>query len=389
MKSVIVFGATGSIGASVLSVLRAHPEDFRIAGLAAGRGGEKLGALAREFPEAAIALGQEANADAFAALLAGSGRSGRLYRGPDASLDLLADVAADIRVAAIGGTYGLKLTLAAAKRGGRLLVANKETLVSAGRLFLEAAAGTEVLPLDSEHCAIWQCLEGRGTPGVSRLFLTASGGPFLDWPAERLAGATPEDAVRHPVWRMGAKISVDSATLANKALEVIEAHHFFGFPFDDIEVLVHPQSAVHGMIEFVDGTLIACLGACDMRHPVSRLLFHPERRESRLPRLDLSVLGRLDFARPDSGRFPLFEAGIQAGRRGDRAAAFFNAANEAAVELFLARRLSFPGLAQTVLAAMRESADGDFSSLSEIVETHERAKSLVGNLAESRACMSD
>ncbi|MDR2390157.1 MAG: 1-deoxy-D-xylulose-5-phosphate reductoisomerase [Planctomycetota bacterium] len=387
MKNVVIFGATGSVGTNALSVLRAHPDDFRIVGLAAGRGGEKLGALAREFPEAAIALGQGADADAFAAFSAGADRSGRLYRGPDASLDLLADVSADIRVAAIGGTYGLKLTLAAAKRGGRLLVANKETLVSAGRLFLAAAAasGTEVLPLDSEHCAIWQCLEGRNASGISRLFLTASGGPFLDWPDERLTRATPEDATRHPVWRMGAKISVDSATLANKALEVIEAHHFFGFPFDDIEVLVHPQSAVHGMIEFVDGTLIACLGACDMRHPVSRLLFHPERKENGLPRLDLSALGRLDFARPDSGRFPLFEAGISAGRRGDRAAAFFNAANEAAVEFFLSRRLSFPGLAQTVLAAMRESADGNFSNLPEIMETHERAKNLVGKLVGNGA----
>ncbi|MDR1534571.1 MAG: 1-deoxy-D-xylulose-5-phosphate reductoisomerase [Planctomycetota bacterium] len=384
MKDIIILGATGSIGSKVLAVIRAHPGEFRVAGLAAGRDRKKLAALGREFPEASLALGSS-EAENGRESLGPSPGGGRFYSGPDGLLRLLAETPAEVCVAAIGGTAGLEPTFSAVSRGARLLLANKEVLVSAGRLFLAAAreGGSEILPIDSEHCAVWQCLEGRDNAEVANITLTASGGPFRDWPAERLERATPEEAVRHPIWSMGKKISVDSATLANKALEVIEAHHLFNLPFEAIRVLVHPQSLVHGLVEFVDGTQLACLGISDMRQPISRMLFHPRRLDGGLPRLDLAAGGGLDFAPPDPERFPLLPAGIRAGQGGDRSAAFFNAANEAAVKLFLARRLSFPGIARAVVDAMRESEGGDFTRLAEIGETHERAGRLVAKLAES------
>ena len=383
MKSVIVLGSTGSVGSNVLSVIRDHPEDFRVAGLVAGMGGEKLAALAREFPDAAVALARDADARAFADLLANTKRAGRFYDAPDGALELLADIHADICVAAVSGTAGLELAFAAAARETRILLANKEVLVSAGRLFMDAvrAGGSEVYPLDSEHTALWQCLESKNRDEVEKLIITASGGPFRLWPAERIAGATPEDALKHPVWRMGAKISVDSATLANKALEVIEAHHLFGFAFDAMDILVHPQSAVHGIAEFVDGSLIAHMGICDMRQPIAYMLFHPRRRPNKLPRMDLAAIGRLDFERPDYKRFPMLPIGLEAGRRGGKFPALYNAANEAAVELFLARRLSFPGIARVVGAVMEEGEKGDFSGLDEVAAVHARARRRVLELA--------
>ncbi len=384
MKNVVVLGATGSVGSNVLAVVRDHPEDFRVAGLVAGRGGEKLAALAKEFPDAAVALGREADGAAFAALLGNPGRKGRFFAGPEGALELLATVKFDTCVAAVSGTAGLDLAFAAAARAARILLANKEVLVSAGRLFMDAAAagGSEVLPVDSEHTALWQCLEGRRREDVERLIVTASGGPFRNWPAERLARATPEDALKHPVWRMGAKISVDSATLANKALELIEAHHLFGFGFDSLDALVHPQSAIHGIAELVDGSLIAHMGICDMRQPIACMLFYPERRPTRLPRLDLAALARLDFEKPDRGRFPLLDLGIAAGRRGGKHPAHFNAANEAAVELFLERRLPFTGIARAVGAALEKADGGEFASPAEVADTHARARRLVMEFAK-------
>ncbi len=384
MKSVVVLGATGSVGSNVLAVIREHPEDFRVAGLVAGRAGEKLAALAREFPDAAVALGRGTEDAAFAGALRDSGRAGRFFAGPDGALELVSSAGADICVAAVAGTAGLELTFAAAARETRILLANKEVLVSAGRLFMDAAraGGSEVLPLDSEHTALWQCLEGRRREEVARLVVTASGGPFRGWPAERLAHATPADALKHPVWRMGAKISVDSATLANKALELIEAHHLFGLGFDRLDALVHPQSAIHGIAEFVDGSLIAHMGICDMRQPIACMLFYPERRPTRLPRLDLAALARLDFEPPDRARFPMLDLGVEAGRRGGKYPALYNAANEAAVELFLAGRLSFPGIARAVGAALEKGEDGEFAGLAEVAETHARARRLVLEFAE-------
>ncbi len=384
MRNVVILGATGSIGASVLSVIRDHPEDFRVTGFAAGRPGPAFAALAAEFPDADAAVAEDA--DAFEEELRRSGWRGRYYHGADAAERLVRHADADDCVAAIAGTAGLRPAFAAAERGLRILLANKETLVSAGALFLDAvrAGRAALLPLDSEHAALWQCLDlggGRRRTDVTRLTITASGGPFRTWTAERMACASPADALKHPVWRMGAKISVDSATLANKALEVIEAHHLFGLPFDAIDILVHPQSVVHGMAEFMDGSILAHMGVCDMRQPIACMLFHPERRGSGLPRVNLADIGRLDFEKPDCGRFPLLGLGLEAGRRGGERPAAFNAANETAVELFLAGKLAFGDMARVVGAATACAGDSPLRSVDDVLQAHERARRAVLNAA--------
>ncbi len=381
MKRVIILGATGSVGTNTLAVIRDHPEAFRAVGLVAGGGGPAMADLCREFPEAAVALG---HGDC-SAVVPGD-RPGRVHPGPDGPLRLLAETPADICVAAVSGTAGLSLAFAAAAREMTILLANKEVLVSAGRLFMDAAraGGSRVLPLDSEHTALWQCLEGRSAADVHKLTITASGGPFRLWSSERMAGATPADALRHPVWRMGAKISIDSATLANKAMELIEAHHLFGLPFEAMEALVHPQSAIHGMVELVDGSIIAHMGICDMRQPIACMLFHPEHRPNRLPRLDLARLGRLDFTRPDEERFPLLRIGIDAGRRGGSFPALFNAANEAAVHLFLQGRLRFPDIARAVEAALDKGEKGEFANLEQVAEVHAKGHRLVEEFARRK-----
>lgn len=380
MRNVVILGATGSIGASVLSVIRDHPEDFRVTGFAAGRPGPAVAALAAEFPDAYAAVAEDAGG--FGEELRRGGWRGRYYHGGDAAERLVRAVDADDCVAAIAGTAGLRPAFAAAERGLRILLANKEALVSAGELFLAAvkAGGAELLPLDSEHAALWQCLDlgdGRRRSDVTRAILTASGGPFRTWTAERMADASPGDALQHPVWRMGAKISVDSATLANKALEVIEAHHLFGLPFDVLEILVHPQSIVHGMVEFANGSALAHMGVCDMRQPIACMLFHPERRESGLRRVDLAEVGRLDFGKPDMERFPLLGLGLEAGRRGGACPAEFNAANETAVELFLKGKLAFGEMARVVGAAMMGASDSPIHSIADVLQAHERARRAV------------
>jgi 1-deoxy-D-xylulose-5-phosphate reductoisomerase len=255
-------------------------------------------------------------------------------------------------------------------------------MVSAGHLFNTAAraGNAPVLPLDSEHAALWQCLEGRDRAAVENVWITASGGPFRTWPKEQMSAATPADAVKHPKWSMGAKISVDSATLANKALEVIEAHMLFGIPVEKIGILVHPQSAVHGIVEFADGSHIAHLGICDMRQPAAYMLHYPERRANSLPRFDLLQLGRLDFEAPDTERFPLLALGLDAARRGGGYPALFNAANETAVELFLEGKIAFPRIAEAVAAAMREGlmlVAQEPATLADITNIHTEAARLV------------
>ncbi len=372
MKNLVILGATGSIGACALDVIREHPGDFRVAGLAAAHPGEKLLALAREFPDADIAVANDPEG-----LFPGdSPHRGRVFTGPEAALDLVRECDADTCVAGISGIAGLRPAFAAAERGMRILLANKEVLVSAGRLFREAvrAGGATVLPLDSEHAALWQCLEGKPRDAVEKIWITASGGPFRTWTREQMAAATPADAVKHPRWNMGVKISVDSATLANKALEVVEAHMLFDIPVEKIGVLVHPQAAVHGIVEFADGGQLAHMGICDMRQPASCMLFHPERRaDGRLPRFDLLGLGRLDFEAPDGERFPLFALGLEAARRGGGFPALFNAANETAVLLFLGGALTFPQLADAVASAMRGEAAREPASLDDIDAIHREA----------------
>ena len=355
MKRVAVLGATGSIGSSALDVISRHPDRLRASVLAAGRQVDALLALCRlHQPDHAVI----ADPDGFAALRDGlreAGLSTRAHAGDEALVGLVSGDACDTVVAAIVGAAGLGSTLAAARAGKRLLLANKESVVLAGELLARAAAegGATVLPVDSEHNAIFQCLPADGGRcGVRRLLLTASGGPFRGRDRASLATVTPDQACAHPRWVMGRKISVDSATLMNKGLEVIEAHFLFGVEADRIEVLVHPQSIVHSLVDYVDGSMLAQLGNPDMRTALAYGLGWPQRLEAGVAALDLAALGRLDFEAPDRAAFPCLGLAYAALATGGSAPAILNAANEVAVAAFLAGRLPFLGIPALVEATL-------------------------------------
>jgi len=354
VKRVAVLGATGSIGTSTLDVVARHPERFQASVLAAHRNVEALAELCVRFrPELAVVADPACEPELRARLVAAGVRT-RVLAGPDALIEAAAGDAADVVVAAIVGAAGLPSTLAAARAGKRLLLANKEAIVMAGPLLLAAlaAGGGDLLPIDSEHNAIYQCLPqrrtGEGAAGVRRLLLTASGGPFRGWNAERLRTVTPELACAHPNWRMGRKISVDSATLMNKGLEVIEAHFLFGAAADAIDVVVHRQSIVHSLVEYLDGSVLAQLGQPDMRTAIAYGLAWPERIEAGVRPLDLVALARLDFEAADGETFRCLPLAYAALRAGGNAPAVLNAANEEAVAAFLEGRLDFPGIAAII-----------------------------------------
>ncbi len=333
MRGVAILGSTGSIGRSTLAVLRRHADEFRVVALTARSDAAGLAAQVEEWtpPISGIADG---GTEAGAAILTGAATDSRV----------------DIVVNAIVGAAGLDATLAALAAGKRVALANKESLVMAGELVLEAAraGGGEVIPIDSEHSAVLQCMSGCRAP-VSRVTLTASGGPFRDWDAGRMALATVEQALQHPTWRMGRKISVDSATLANKALELIEAHHLFGLSYDALGAVIHPQSIVHALVEFADGSVVAQLGFPSMELPILYALTHPDRLPDQgIRRFDPLSAGPLTFEAVRTERFAAFRAGIEAGRAGGTAPAVFNAANEEAVAAFLAGRISFGRIGELV-----------------------------------------
>jgi len=358
MRNVAVLGATGSIGTSALDVISRHPERLRVGVLAAGSNVEALLELCREHqPEHAVI----ADVKHYPALHSGLREAGlrtQAHAGDEALQQLVGSDACDTVVAAIVGAAGLASTLAAAKAGKRLLLANKEALVLAGELLMGAAsrANAEIVPIDSEHNAIFQCLRSRNTQGdVRRIVLTASGGPFRGRSLESLASVTPEQAIAHPKWTMGPKISVDSATLMNKGLELIEAHHLFAIPGDKLGVLVHPQSLVHSLVEFVDGSTLAQLGLPDMRTSLAVGLGWPERIDSGVAGLDLLAHPRLEFEAPDEQAFPCLGLAWRALESGGTAPAILNAANEVAVSAFLQGRIGFlsiPALVESTLAAL-------------------------------------
>ncbi|MET4614470.1 1-deoxy-D-xylulose-5-phosphate reductoisomerase [Stenotrophomonas sp. 2619] len=366
-RRVAVFGATGSIGASALDVIARHPDRYRASVLAAGRQVEALVALCVQHrPDHAVI----ADDTLFAALRDGlrdAGLPTQAHAGAAALDQLAASAECDTLVAAIVGAAGLSSTLAAAAAGKRILLANKESLVLAGELLMRqaASAGAEIIPIDSEHSAIFQCLRSRDASlegaGVRRILLTASGGPFRGRSRAELGQVTPAQAVAHPKWSMGPKISVDSATLMNKGLEVIEAHHLFGVPGERIEVLVHPQSLVHSLVEFVDGSTLAQMGLPDMRTTLAVGLGWPQRIESGVGGLDLLAQGRLDFEAPDNDAFPCLGLAWQAMAAGGTAPAILNAANEVAVSAFLQGKVAFlaiPALVANALSTLSvESAD--------------------------------
>nr|WP_219339808.1 1-deoxy-D-xylulose-5-phosphate reductoisomerase [Luteimonas salinisoli] len=362
-------GATGSIGGSALDVIARHPQRLRASVLAAGSNVDALLALCRTHrPDHAVV----ADESRFAALRDGLRAAGlpvRAHAGAAALDALVAGEACDIVVAAIVGAAGLDSTLAAARAGKRLLLANKESLVLAGELLTAAAraGGATIVPIDSEHNAIFQCLpEGRVDAGVRRIVLTASGGPFRGRSRDALVAVTPAQAVAHPKWSMGPKISVDSATLMNKGLEVIEAHHLFGLPDDRIDVLVHPQSLVHSLVEFVDGSTLAQMGLPDMRTALAVGLGWPRRIASGVCGLDLLAHGRLDFEAPDPQAFPCLGLARQALQAGGTAPAVLSAANEVAVSAFLQGRIGFLNIPDLVADALAALPAGAASTLEEL-----------------------
>lgn len=371
MRQVAVLGATGSIGTSALDVIARHPGAMRASVLAAGRNvGALLEACRRHRPDHA-AIADEAALPALRDGLRAAGLDTRAHAGMDAIAALAGDAGSDTVVAAIVGAAGLDSTLAAARAGKALLLANKESLVLAGELVMAAARehGARVIPIDSEHNAIFQCLPADGDcRDVRRLVLTASGGPFRGRRREELAAVTPAQAVAHPRWSMGPKISVDSATLMNKGLEVIEAHHLFGLPAARIDVLVHPQSLVHSLVEFIDGSTLAQLGLPDMRTALAVGLGWPRRIASGVGGLDLLAQGRLDFEAPDTAAFPCLRLAYQALDAGGTAPAVLNAANEEAVSAFLQGRIGFltiPALVEDALAALPAAPAASLAALRE------------------------
>ncbi|GIX37712.1 MAG: 1-deoxy-D-xylulose 5-phosphate reductoisomerase [Silanimonas sp.] len=347
LSRVALLGATGSIGGSALDVIARHPGRFVVDALSAHARVDELLALCRRFRPRLAAVADPVHYPALRDGLAAAGLPTIAMAGPEALETIAADPGNDTVIAAIVGAAGVASTLAAARAGKRLLLANKESVVLAGELLMAEVArgGARLVPIDSEHNAIFQCLPtdgGRG--GVRRLLLTASGGPFRGWSRERLAGVSPEQACAHPNWSMGRKISVDSASLMNKGLEVIEAHHLFGLPGERIEVVVHPQSTIHSLVDYVDGSMLAQLGQPDMRTTLAVGLAWPERIEAGVAPLDLVALSRLDFERPDTGAFPCLRLAYEALAAGGSLPAVLNAANEVAVSAFLQRRLAFLGI---------------------------------------------
>ncbi|WP_295963611.1 1-deoxy-D-xylulose-5-phosphate reductoisomerase [uncultured Xanthomonas sp.] len=369
VRTIAVLGATGSIGASALDVIARHPQRLRAGVLAAGRNVDALLALCATHRPAHAVIADPALYPALRDGLRAAGLSTQAHAG-DAALDqLVASDACDSVVAAIVGAAGLASTLAAARAGKRLLLANKEALVLAGELVTAAAAaaGAEIIPIDSEHNAIFQCLRSRQTGAeVRRVLLTASGGPFRGWDRARLQEVTPAQAVAHPKWSMGPKISVDSATLMNKGLEVIEAHHLFALAPERIEVLVHPQSLVHSLVEFIDGSTLAQMGLPDMRTTLAVGLGWPDRIASGVAGLDLLTQGRLDFEAPDLDAFPCLGLAWRAMQAGGSAPAILNAANEVAVSAFLQGRIGFlliPALVENALTELPAVAADSLDAL--------------------------
>lgn len=372
MSSLTILGATGSVGRSTLKLVRETPGRFRIVALAGGRDADALAALAVEFGARFVAVADASSGARLAALLQGTGIA--CGAGPDAVADAAA-MTADIVVAAISGIAGLVPTLAAFGPGRRVAVANKECLVAAGAFFMAEArrTGTELLPMDSEHNAIFQALAAAPAKHVEKVTLTASGGPFRTASLEQISRAGPQDALRHPNWSMGAKITIDSATLMNKGLELIEAHHLFALPPERVEAVIHPESVVHGLVSFTDGSVVAGLAIPDMCVPIAHCLAYPERMETACRRLDLVQVGRLTFEAPDLHRFPALRLAISAMQAGGSAATILNGANEVAVAAFLEGRIGLMGIAAVVEETLARMGTG----------------AAPATLAEALACDSD
>jgi|RhiMetdeSRZDD1v2_1073273.scaffolds.fasta_scaffold291189_2 1-deoxy-D-xylulose-5-phosphate reductoisomerase len=376
---VAVLGSTGSIGVQALEVVQASGSRFRVVALAARRSADRLAVQAREFRPARVALVEPAEA----AVLARDLPPGcRLEVGPEAVAELGAAEGAEVVLNGVTGSVGLAPTLHALRAGRRLALANKESLIVGGELVTRLARPGQIVPVDSEHSGLAQCLRAGRAEEVARLVVTASGGPFRGATPADLATVTPEDALAHPTWAMGPVITVNSATLMNKGLEVIEAHLLFGLPFERIEVVVHPQSVVHALVEFADGSTIAQLSMPDMRLPIGLALGWPERSEVPVGRLDWTRALTLEFAPVDRATFPLLDLAVAAGRAGGTAPAVLNAANEEAVGAFLARRLPFPGIAEVVTRVLAAHTQPAELNLAVVLAAEQWSRDLARTLVE-------
>jgi len=380
MKGIAILGSTGSIGCSALSVVDAHRDRLRVVAIAAGSNAALLGEQIAKYRPAVAALGESAAAGG---LRVAEGT--RVVTGHDGLIEVATHPDADLLLCASSGTAALEAVLAAIEAGKSIALANKEVLVMAGALVTEAARrrGVPLLPVDSEHNAIHQCLHGRDAAEITRLILTASGGAFREWPASALATARADDALKHPTWRMGRKITVDSATLMNKGLEVIEAHWLFGMAPAQIEVVIHPQSTVHSLVELRDGSLLAQLGVTDMRLPIQYAFSYPERWDGALPRLDLLACGPLEFAAPDRDRFPCLGLAYRALHDGGTVPVVLNAANEIAVEAFLTGQLTFTGIPRLIERVMDAHPRQGGTSLETVRQVDRWAREYSRSVVES------
>ncbi|MEY2890043.1 MAG: hypothetical protein RIQ30_1641 [Pseudomonadota bacterium] len=386
-RKLCILGSTGSIGVNTLDVIRAHPDQFKVTALTAGRQIERLAEQCLEFKPKIAVVHSAADAKTLQELLEGRGLSIAVHHGEAGLMSAVTESECDTVMAAIVGAAGLLPTLRAAELGKRVLLANKESLVMSGDIFMNAAiqGGAELLPIDSEHNAIFQCLPPHFTNpkhtmrmkerlGVEEIWLTASGGPFRNTPIDQLANITPDQACAHPNWVMGRKISVDSATMMNKGLEVIEAHWLFGLPLEQIKVLIHPESVVHSMVRYRDGSVMAQLGQPDMRTPIAFGLAWPNRIDAGVAPLDLTQLSGLHFTEPDLQRFPCLGLAFAAAKQGGTSPTVLNAANEIAVAAFLEGRLPYLKIAQAVEFALNQLPGQKAGSLDEVLAVDREAR---------------
>ena len=388
-RGIAILGSTGSIGRSTLAVIALHPDAFKVTMLGAHSSWQTIVEQAKEFKvETVVLIDEKAAAQARAALRE-CGSKTQVHSGAQALADAVTGSEVNMVMAAIVGAAGLLPTLAAVRAGKRVLLANKEALVMTGRLLMEEVrrAGAQLIPIDSEHNAIFQCmpagyLPGDVAAGVTRVLLTASGGPFRTTELSKLAHVTPDEACAHPKWKMGRKISVDSATLMNKGLEVIEATLLFDLPETRVDVVVHPQSVIHSLVEYADGSMLAQLGAPDMRTPIAQALAWPARISSGVQSLDLIAIGQLGFEPPDYSRFPCLNLARAAARSGGTAPTVLNAANEVAVQAFLDKRLNFVGIAQVIDKVLQRADLSPVKALGDVLDADAAARRMAVSLIE-------
>jgi len=387
MKRIAILGSTGSIGCSSLRVIEAHPEAYQVTALAAGKNVDLLAEQIRKFSPLVVAVLGDEEAESLKKRLDG-GHKTKIVSGRDGFNHLATLEEVDTVISAITGAAGLVPTIAAIQAGKNIALANKETMVMAGPLVIEEVRrrGVTLLPVDSEHSAIFQCLQGHRRDDVRRVILTASGGPFRDFSYEEMGRVSPEQALKHPNWNMGPKITVDSATLMNKGLELIEARWLFGLDIHQIHILIHPQSVIHSMVEYKDGSILAQMGIPDMITPISYALSYPRHVDTMLPALDLERVGTLRFMKPDTGKFRCLELALQAAGIGESMPAVLNGANEVAVELFLRGRIGFLEIPSLIEKTMKAHTPFVIDSIEKVMEADAWARQRAAEFAERKIC---